>query len=359
MDEYKYTAIVEWAKKYIAEHNLSADDRFLSENELCAIHNVSRQTVRQALNILENQDVICRVRGSGTFVKATGIMPVGRQANIGLISTYFSDYIFPGIVTGIESVLKKNNTGMQLAITHNQVCEEAQALKDMMAHGVSGLIIEPSKSALPNSNIKIYEEIRSKNIPVVFFNAKYPWADFPCVSMDDVKAGRIVTDYLFDSGHKKVCGIFALDDMQGHNRYQGFVESCIEHNISNAEQNVLWYSTSELSTLFRLSENRIMTLLRSATAVVCYNDRLALDLMNFCRMHKINIPDDISITGIDDSKLATICDVQLTTAKHPHQLLGEKAAEKLLDMIKRPGRKTDDFIFKPELVVRDSVKILK
>lgn len=360
MDKYKYLTIVEWSKKYISDQQLVADDRFLSENELCTIHNVSRQTVRQALMLLESQNVISRVRGSGTFVKSvTADTEKKVHSNIGLISTYFSDYIFPSIVTGVERVLKKNNTGMQLAITHNQVCEETQALKDMISHGVKALIVEPSKSALPNPNMKLYDEIRNRNIPLVFFNAKYPWANFPCVAMDDVAAGKIATDYLFKAGHKKICGIFALDDIQGHKRYEGFMDSCIENGVTTAEQRVIWYSTSEMSTFFTLSENKISVLLKSATAVVCYNDRLALDLINFCRMHSISVPDDISIIGIDDSKLASICDVQITSVRHPHQLIGEKAAEKVLDMLKRPKAEYEDIIFTPDLVVRDSVRKLE
>lgn len=361
MDEYKYLAIVEWSKNYIAERKLCADDRFLSENELCSIHNVSRQTVRQALMLLESQNVISRVRGSGTFVKSVcgTTAEAVQHANVGVISTYFSDYIFPSIVTGIERVLKRNNVGMQLAITHNRVYEESQALKDMIAHGVQGLIVEPSKSALPNPNMKLYDEIKRRNIPLVFFNAKYPWSDFPCVAMNDTAAGKLVTDCLFRAGHRKICGIFALDDIQGHRRYQGFVESCIENGITTAEQNVLWYSTGEKSTLFTLSENRISVLLHSATAVVCYNDMLALDLMNFCRTHNISVPDALSVVGIDDSKLSTICDVRLTTVHHPHQQLGEKAAEKLIELISHPKRQCEDVIFTPELIVRDSVHELK
>ncbi len=359
MDEYKYLAIVEWAKKYIVEQGLRPDDRFLSENELCSIHNVSRQTVRQALKMLENENVICRVRGSGTFVKEASCTPSSERLSVGVISTYFSDYIFPSIVTGIESVLKRNNTAMQLSITQNQVFEETQALKNMIAHGVSGLIIEPSKSALPNPNRKLYDEIRAKNIPVVFFNAKYPWADFPCVMMDDIEAGKLVTDYLFHSGHKKISAIFALDDIQGHNRYQGYIKSCEEQGIVTAEQNVLWYSTSERASLFTLSESRILSLLKDSTAVVCYNDKLAVELLNFCKSRGINVPEDISIVGIDDSKLATICDVHLTTVKHPHQQLGEKAAEQLLSLMQNPRAVSEDVLCRPELVIRDSVRKIK
>ena len=198
MDDFKYMTIVEWVKDCIKKEHLAPGTRFYSEKELCDIHNVSRQTVRQALMVLENQDVLRRKRGSGTFVKSAGSKTYSapaRNCNVGVVSTYFSDYIFPSIVTGIEKVLKNNNVGMQLSITHNQVFEESKALKTMLEQDIRALIVEPSRSALPNPNVKLYEKIKELNIPLVFFNAKYPWADFPCVAMDDEAAGRIAAEH--------------------------------------------------------------------------------------------------------------------------------------------------------------------
>ena len=359
MEDYKYNSIVDWAKNYIAEKGLKPNDRFLSEKELSGIHNVSRQTVRQALAKLENEGVICRVKGSGTFVAEAVHTGLSRgNKTVGVISTYFSDYIFPSIVTGIEGVLKENNIVMQLAITHNQVYEEAQAIRNMLAQGVSGLIVEPSKSALSNSNAELYEEIRRRNIPLVFFNAKYRWSNFPCAAMDDKAAGETVTNYLIEQGHRKIAGIFAVDDMQGHDRYQGYIKSCESCGIVNAENNVLWYSTEEREDLFSLSEKRIMKLIDSATAVVCYNDKLAVDLLKFCREKGISVSDNISVVGIDDSKLATLCDVGLTTVKHPQQKLGEAAAEKLLKLMNNPKADFNDVKFTPELVIRNSVRCI-
>ena len=366
MEDYKYLAIVKWAKEYIASKHLQPNDRFLSEKELCEIHGVSRQTVRQALKCLESEDVICRMRGSGTFVKggvgigsataAARLQP--RDLRIGVISTYFSDYIFPQIVTGIESVLNDAGIVMQLSITHNQVYEEAQALKTMIANGVQGLIVEPSKSALPNPNTELYQEIRNNRIPLVFFNAKYPWADFPYVAMDDEAAGKTVTDYLFDCGHKRISGIFALDDIQGHKRYGGFMKSCIEHDVRTAEKDVLWFSTAERSAIFLYAQYKLLEMLHQSTAVVCYNDKLAINLLRFCRQHEINVPEDISIVGIDDSRYSSICEVPLTTVRHPHQVLGETAARMLIEQMERPKDHQADTIFRPDLVVRDSVRIL-
>ncbi len=360
MEDYKYLAIVEWAKNYIASNELKPKDRFLTEKELCEIHGVSRQTVRQALMCLENENVICRVRGSGAFVASGAAQSVSmsQAKNIGVISTYFTDYIFPQIVTGIESVLNDSGFSMQLAITHNKVSEERQALQSMISSGVHGLIVEPSKSALPNPNTELYEELRRNNIPVVFFNAKYPWSDYSCVAMDDEAAGRMAADHAFDCGHKRIAAIFALDDIQGHKRYAGFTQSYLAHGLKNAEDNVLWYATADKNSLFTYGENRLLELLNEMTAVVCYNDNIAIKLLQFCKEHGIKVPDDLSVIGIDDSKYASICDVPLTTIAHPQRRLGEAAAEKLIDHICSIPANNNNIIFTPELKIRESVRKL-
>jgi GntR family transcriptional regulator of arabinose operon len=358
MDTYKYLSIVGWAKDTIEEKSLSAGDRFFSELELCEIHGVSRQTVRQALAVLERQGVLFKKRGSGTYIKSAWKSQRKPNAIVGVISTYFSDYIFPSIVTSIERVLTKNDMLMQLAITHNMVSEETRTLQTMLSQNVSGLIVEPSKSALPNPNIALYDEIRSRGIPLVFFNAKYPWSNFPCVAMDDVAAGYIATKHLISTGHRKISGIFACDDIQGHKRYQGFLRSFDESEKRDAEQRVFWYSTNERAEMFTLAQERLSTLLEESTAVVCYNDSLAVNLLEFCKARGYSVPDDISIMGIDDSKLASVCEPPLTTVRHPQQQLGEAAASALITMLEDPAANAKDNLFTPRLVERLSTKPL-
>lgn len=358
MEDYKYLTIVEWVKEYIQAQKLKPNDRFLTEKELCEIHGVSRQTVRQALMCLEGENVICRVRGSGTFVNKSFSDEPKTLRSIGVISTYFSDYIFPHIVTGIEKVLNEAGCSMQLATTHNEVSEETQALKSMMLNGVQGLIVEPSRSALPNPNMELYQELKMRNIPLVFFNAKYPWADMPCVAMDDEAAAKTVTDHLFECGHRRISGIFSFDDIQGHKRYSGFMKSCMEHGLRNAEKNIFWFAAADGSTIFDYFPKRILETVKESTAVVCYNDRIAVKLLQFCKEQGISVPNDISVVGIDDSKYASICDVPLTTVRHPHCDLGEAAARTLLDMIETRSAQHEDVIFTPKLIVRDSVRKL-
>ena len=93
----------------------------------------------------------------------------------------------------------------------------------------------------------------------------------------------------------------------------------------------------------------------STTAVVCYNDMMAINLLRFCKENGIKVPEDLSVVGIDDSRYATICEVPLTSVHHPHKKLGNAAAKMLVGMIERGDTVCEDEIFEPELIVRDSV----
>jgi GntR family transcriptional regulator of arabinose operon len=355
MDEFKYLGIVNWAKDVIKEKHLAAGDKFFSETELCGIHQVSRQTVRQALAYMEHEGILCRRQGSGTFIQSASAVTTEKNSKlVGIVSTYFSDYIFPSIVTGIEHVLKKNNVSMQLMTTSNQVAEEAHALEKMLAQNVGGLIVEPSKSALPNPNMALYNEIRERDIPLIFFNAKYAWSGNALVAMDDFAAGQIATEHLISLGHRKISGIFVFDNMQGHERYQGFMKSLIQHNIPMPEKRVLWFQAAEQSALFADTGAGLSSLLDDSTAVVCYNDSLAVDLMGFCKSQGRSVPSDLSVMGIDDSNLARICEIPLTSVQHPKQQLGETAATILLEMMANPAYKAKDTLFIPKLIKRSS-----
>ncbi|MDR0621302.1 MAG: GntR family transcriptional regulator [Deltaproteobacteria bacterium] len=353
---FKYMEIVEWVKDQITGRGLAPGDRFDSEHELCRELGASRQTVRQALEVLRRDGVVSSRRGSGTFVTKNDFSGRGggraRGKTVGVISTYFSDYIFPHIVSGVERVLTENEVTMRLAVTNNMVSEEARALRSMLDQNVAGLIVEPSKSALPNPNVGLYDEVRRREIPLVFFNAAYPWSSFPRVAMDDVAAGRLATEHLLSLGHEKIAGIFLLDDLQGHDRYKGFLES--QGDGGQAENRVLWFSNREKATLFSLSAERVAALIDSCSAAVCYNDAIALGLYEFCRGRGMGVPDDLSVIGIDDSRLATICAVPLTSVRHPHQKLGERVAEELLAALGSSSAGKDGYLFEPTLVERAS-----
>lgn len=350
----KYLVLVQWIQEQIANKQLTYGDKFYSEIELSKMFDVSRQTVRQAVGLLEQKKVLERRRGSGTYVVFRPDGYPEKTMNIGVVSTYLDHYIFPSIIKGIENVLTPCGYTMQMAFTHNRVENERHALRSILDQGVDGIIVEPTKSALPNPNIDLYNEMVKRNIPMVFFNAYYPTTAFPKVVLDDFAAGKMVTDYLISQGHTDIAGVFQLDDMQGHLRYAGYLSALMEAGIATRAERVIWYASEELES-FVDDEARLLERIRSCSAAFCYNDELAFHVVKMLNLKGISVPNDMSIISIDNSDLSQLCDVQLTSVNHPSRLIGETAANNLLKRIEDSTFDANS-TFEPELIIRNSVR---
>lgn len=330
----KYQLLVDWIKEQIASGSVKRGEKLHSENQLCEMFGISRQTVRQALGLLEAEGFLERRRGSGTFIRRERRSHESRT--IGVISTYTDDYIFPSIIRGIESVLMREHYAMQLSFTHNRVENELLAVRQMIAGGVDGIIVEPTKSSLPNPNIALYEEAQAAGIAVLFFNARYPSLPFPCVCLDDRAAGREATRYLIGRGHRNIAGIFLSDDQQGHLRYAGYLDALLEARLPLNAERLLWYATEDAPTLF-CDVDRILGRLEDSTAVLCYNDQIAAQLSLFLNANGLHIPADISLISVDNSNIAAYCEPPLTSIDHPKEELGRTAAENILHLIRTPS----------------------
>jgi len=352
----KYMVLVNYIKNKIETNQLQYGEKLNSENELSSMFSISRQTVRQAINVLMQEKLVESRRGSGTYV-TFNVRPK-REPNmtIGVVTTYVGDYIFPNIIRGIETVLTENGYSMQIAFTHNKVQNEKRALSSMLEKGVDGLIVEPTQSGLPNPNIEIYNEIEKQRIPVLFINSYYPNMKIPHVALDDHRAGFLATEHLIRAGHKKIGGIFKSDDNQGHLRYAGYQQALLKAGLEICDENVLWYSTEDLADL-SVDTRRILHRMEGCTAVVCYNDEVALEILSLLKAHGIAVPEQISLVSFDNSNLAAMSEVPLTSVAHPLNLLGETAASNLIGLINdKMFKATVDF--EPRIVERASVKNL-
>lgn len=350
----KYMILVNWIKEQIENKVLKPGDKLYSENELSGMFGMSRQTVRHAIDVLEKDDIIESRQGSGTYIKEK-IARSKNTMNIAVITTYVDDYIFPTIIKEIEKVLSKSGYIMQIAFTHNRVDKELAALKNFLNRDmVDGIIIEPTKSGIPNPNLALYDEIMKRNIPVIFMNSYYPGINIPHVSMNDREAGYKAVNYLINAGHTKIAGMFKADDFQGHLRYAGYTKGLLEAGLRIHDEHVLWYDTEDISNVDN-DATRILKRIEGCTACVCYNDQIAVKIVGLCQKHGIKIPEDLSITSIDNSNLAALCEVPLTSVELPMKLLGNTLAQNMIKLIQDSNYEAT-VEFNPTINVRNSVK---
>lgn len=354
----KYAEIFDWIREKIKSQELKPGERIYSENELMEIFGVSRQTVRHAISKLEFMGFVERRRGSGTYIcQKKSMEKTVSSMQIAVVTTYIDQYIFPKIIQKIDRTISKEGYTIQIASTNNSIEKERDILKKLLHENtVDGIIIESTKSALPNPNLPLYQEIIERKIPLVFLNSYYKELAVPHVSMNDKMAGKLAAQYLIARGHQKLGAIFKSDDGQGHLRYAGFVEALREAGIPVKEEHIIWITTEDQKCM-QEDAQRYIRRLKENTAYVCYNDKVANEFMEICLKHNIRIPDEISIIGIDDAEIAQHARVPLTSVHNPVGNLGEMCATVMLKMIHgSPVEKDYELVAK--LVERESTMVI-
>jgi GntR family transcriptional regulator, arabinose operon transcriptional repressor len=360
----KYHMVMDKIKEWITDGKVKPGDKIHSENELVKIFGVSRHTIRQAVGHLVHEGWLYREQGAGTFcTKPVDQSPIlnklsGNSKNIGVITTYISEYIFPSIIRGIESYLTENGYSLTLACTDNDINKEKQCLQSLLNREIDGLIVEPTKSSNFNTNLNYYLELEQKNIPYLMINQYYSQLSPPHLIVNDEKGGFIATDHLIKLGHEKIIGLFKTDDLQGVNRMKGFIRAFRESNITLYPEMIITFSTEEQNKklLDKVQEHLISSSSRP-TGIVCYNDQVALSVLNVLRALKLRVPEDISIVGYDDSYLAEASEIKLTSVTHPKTEMGIDAAKWIIAKVEQKLEENsypNSIVYEPELVIRTS-----
>ena len=304
-----------------------------TEQLLCAQFQVSRQTVRQALSLLESERLIDRRQGSGSHIRERR-EPVFRQRrSIAVVTTYISDYIFPSILREIESVCSENNSTPLLFATQNQFSNERRILQTLLEmEQLDGILIEGTKTGLPNPNIGLYRTMLEKGLPMVFMHGNYEALPGTLSVLDDNAAGgRMLVDYLYQKGHRKIACIFKYDDIQGRQRFTGYLDAMQELGLPLEDNNILWYSTDQKDRFLKdgFAEARVNEIVSASSAVICYNDEIAARLSAHLGRNGLSVPGDVAIVSFDNSQYSEMSSPRITSLSHEQYNVGRLAAELL------------------------------
>ena len=359
-----YMQISEQLIAYLDHHLFAKGDRLPTEHQLMELFAVSRTTIRKALEILMNKELIIRSQGSGTYFNGSRSRkkPVNGIQKIGLVNYFFMDYIYTEILKGIEQEIEDAGYGLMISSNTRTEDKQYEAIRQLIEQGVSGIILEPTHALQTQAEHPVLELLAQHSIPTVTTHRFIEYGNYSTVTIDDVFAGKLAAEYLLQKGHRKIGYIYRQELKPISDRYSGFSETltaagfppedryCIpDFDISKAESGLHGY----LLTKRLIEENTELP-----TAICYYNDNLAIQGYKALAEMGIRVPEDISILGFDDHSNAAIVSPPLTTFAHPKADLGRWAAKILIDemhswSVHRMPMKIE---FKPRLVERGSVR---
>lgn len=328
----KYMSLCARLRELISNGTYAPSSQLPTEYQLAAEHAVSRQTVRQALDVLRTEGLIYSVQGSGSFVTpGAGQTPDRRR--IAVITTYFSEYIFPSILRGISEATIERGYSMELSATNNSISTERTVLSNIEKSSVAGIIVEGTKTALPNPNISFYQKMAARGIPIVFIHSIYPaleHSNIVSVRMDDFAGGRTLAKRLIDAGHQHIGCIFKSDDAQGLNRLAGVMAELADAGTPFTDSDFVSFTTETKYSVFRALATG--PLLNECTALICYNDEVA-EFISSCLMRDRRQVRDVVSFDRNMNPDSFTPDVSFYSLGHPKEQLGREAANKLFNII--------------------------
>lgn len=356
----KYFTLMEELKEKIISGRIQPGEKLPSENQFTVQYSLSRHTVRKALSLLEQEGYIEACHGTGTFCSEK-MRHMKKSRNIAVVTTYISDYIFPRLIQGMDNVLSEQGYSIILKNTGNSRQKEAKCLEELLQKDIDGLIIEPSKSQLSCRHPGLYENLEKYQIPYIFIQGIYTeMKDKPHILMDDTRGGYLVTKYLLEQGHRRITGFFKADDIQGIQRHKGYVRALQEAGIPYDPDLVVWFHTEDRRSKPSMMVKEMVKTGSLPHGIVCYNDQIAVQVIESLEDCGLQVPKDISVTGYDNSLYAQR-GTGITTIAHPQERLGEMAAELILEKINGVSEEDSkvERLIQPELIVRGSCRRLK
>jgi len=333
----KYQTVADTLRQEIADGIYSETQPLPTEHLLCRRFDMSRQTVRKALSVLENERLIIRRQGSGSYLRGAAEPKPLLNCTVAIVTTYINDYIFPSLLQGMEAVLTASGCAPLLFATQNKVVTERKVLQMLLTiKDLSGVLVEGSKTALPSPNLDLYQKLIDKGVPLVFLNGVYPeMSHIPSVLADDYGGGKMLAEYLYRKGHQNIAGIFKSDDIQGFRRYSGCIETMRNLGLPIEDGQFFWYNTEvRTSTLSERGITRILERLTNCSAIVCYNDEVAIQIISVLQRRQLNIPEDMTVVSFDNSRYSDLSPVRITSLSHGEKNIGSISAELMLHILR-------------------------
>lgn len=273
-----------------------------------------------------------------------------RSRVVGVVVPDIASLLFPPILEGIEHALLKEGYMTIVGNSANDPERHRRVLTGMMERQVDGLIL-----ASATLNDPIPDEWFENRAPIVLMNRTDESGRAPAVVNDDMRGIGLAVRHLVEIGHKRIIHVAGPDFLStGAVRQRAFKLACSElsialnrHSITEAAS--FTREAGKIACLEALAKNP------DATAIAAANDLIALGCYDVFAEKGLSCPDDISITGYNDSPFVDLVRPPLTSVRVDQREMGLEAARILL--ARMAGHNAGaDILLRPEFVLRQSTK---
>lgn len=335
-----------------------------SERELQERYQVSRPTISKALTVLATEGALVRHQRRGNFAAVPQREPVARtpvtSRQIGYVAPLAGEELVQHCFRGIDRIAHRRGYQVLMGNAGNSVEHERDAVRDLIASGVCGLVITPvprRREALAND----YLSSQTPNIPFVLADTGIPQHGGLQVLFDNRRLGYAMTEWLIKEGHSRIALISYTGEVLHTplaDRFEGYRDALKDFGIIEDNSMVGRFDTAlDHNVALNYYLDQWQGLDKPPTAIIAPEDTLALELVTLLKARGIRVPNDMCVVGFDNRSTARYFDPPIPTSAPDFERLGEAACNLLLESIESVVRNPRTVVLDVPLLIRRAISV--
>lgn len=285
---------------------------------------------------------------------------------IGIVVPEFQSETFTNFVRFTEEYAEQYGYNIVVGCTESNYDKEERLLESLLRRNIDGIIF--GRISDKSHTLKVLDQTR---LPAVIIDRPLEREDIPAVVIDNYAAGRIVAQHLLALGHEKFACITGPQDITiVRERTAGFCETIRSAGKVLEEKAVVEgsfkYETGVAAVDFLLDTGK------EFTALWAQNDYMAIGAMNRLAERGLQVPEDVSVVGMDNVQMSWMLRPKLTTIAQPFQEICRHAVDIVIRLSQQdkhnpqlqvPTTEQEQeggkikVVLQPTLIVRDTTAI--
>lgn len=275
------------------------------------------------------------------------------QKVIGVIVPELVHYYFDSVLKGIEEEASAHGYHIMVAQSGESYEREVKLCRSFYESKVCGIIVSQAKDT---QQYEHFQRLIDSGVPLVFYDRICTGVNASRVVVDDYLGAYNAVSYLIDTGCRNIAFFGGPMNLEiSKNRFNGYKDALLKHGLAVDE------------SIVRICDNRteaesitpeLLALDHRPDGFFAVNDDTAIGILYTVKRAGLKVPDDISICGFTNGQRAIACDPMLTTVEQRGLLVGEEAAEILIDKVEghSPIEKVEKRVVRTRLIIRGTTR---
>ena len=281
-------------------------------------------------------------------------LKTNRTMTVGILIPSLKNIFFTSIISNVENILLKHGYSTIVCDYRESSNLEKEKLNFLVNKMVDGIIVVPH-----GGDVSHIQDVRDKNIPIVFIDRMIKEIDCDVVLSDNLNAAYEAVEQLIIRGHRRI-GIIAgpKDVYTTKERVKGYIRVHEDHDV-NVDESLIKYGDYDIKSGYNILQ-KFIEMDSPPTSIFVTNYEMTLGAIMAINENDIKIPDQMSLVGFDNIQMAKVVKPSLSIVVQPIEQIGETAANILLKRLKNDyeGFPSTNRL-KTEIMIKDSVGTIR